>query len=221
MTRIIYILQILLLLCSTVSFIYGTIKYLIKKAPLFNRLVTCAVGCMMLERLFRVVMTSVKGNVSDGFHVGLLGIFGCFMFLFSASFGQMDGLVDDKSKSLRKYRLISLSAPSAIALIYVPVLLSDVSVTAKITTGIVFISLILSSYFSLKHIIMPDVDFGILSSIRGYSAVALILTVFYAIQLTAEKMNFDILFIASSVLICVCTLALIPVLDRGSKKWTV
>ena len=62
-------------------------------------------GCAMFGRLFETLQYLVNGELGSGFHVGMLGIIGSFLFLASANFGQMDSIVDDRSSKYRRYRL--------------------------------------------------------------------------------------------------------------------
>jgi len=214
-------LKILLASSSAIAFAYGVIKLFRPKVALFKQLVVCAIGCMMLGRIYDLLFIIVDKQLSPVFNVGMLGITGGFLFLSSASFGQMDGLVDNRDKSLAKYRLISLIAPIYMAGVYVYVILklSILSEILFLATG--YFVLGLSSYYSLKHIIIPDVEFGIIDSIRGYSVVALILAVLYSIQIVADKFSHQTLRIVIAILMSICYIIIIPVLERGSKKWTI
>jgi len=214
-------ITILLAASSAIAFTYGVVKLFRPKVAMFKQLVVCSIGCMMLGRLYNLLFIVVGKDLSPVFNVGMLGVTGGFMFLFSASFGQMDGLVDNRSKELAKYRIISLVAPVFMAVVYVYIFfkLDIVFEKAFLSTG--YIVLGLSSYYSLKHVIIPDVEYGIIDSIRSYSALALALAVCYAVQIVADKLSITILRIIVAILISILYIIIIPVMERGSKKWTI
>ncbi len=64
-------------------------------------------------RLYQVVRLLTVGDIFDRFQLGILGVLGSLLFLFSANFGMMDSLADDGSKEYVKYRIIPLAAPAA------------------------------------------------------------------------------------------------------------
>ena len=186
---------------------------------MFHQLVTCALGCMALGQLDDVILLMIRGGLPEGFHLGILGMTGGFLFLLSASYGTMDGLVDGKARSDRKYRLAALAAPFMIL-----GLLAASAVFCRTSIGItdVFLFLIMaaSSYYNLKHLIMPDVDFGIIRCIRPYNLTALLLTLCMAFRQFSEAVGSLILYGIFSLLLSAAYLILIPVLERGSRKWT-
>lgn len=216
-----WIIQLLLLLSSAIAFVCGVVQFFKKGIPFFTQIVICGLGCMMLGWLFHIVILLTNGYIPDGFHVGKLGLFGGFIFLLSASFGQMNGLVDGGEKIYRKYRILSLLAPAVIAAIYMPVLFSSASIEAKCVDATLCLIIAISAYFNLKHLIIPDVDFGILKSIRGYNFLALLLSVFSAVNMMAADLQWTILQFIISALIAVVNIAIIPVLAKGAKKWTI
>jgi len=214
------IFRIILLVCSAAAFIYGCAKFMKPKTALFKQLIVCAIGCMMFGRLHGVVMVMAIGYIPTPFNVGLLGIFGGFFFILTASFGQMDGLVDGKQKGLAKYRVLAFLAPVAILLAFVPIWLSGKDLDDKIVPFVVALPMLASSYYNLKHFITPDVEFGILKSIRGYNLMALILSVLYVAEIVTQTLNIRTAWYAVMILISLCYLLILPVLERGSKKWT-
>ncbi|MEG0547080.1 MAG: hypothetical protein RR552_07880 [Oscillospiraceae bacterium] len=216
-----WVIQLILFLSSGIAFACGVAQFFKKGIPLFTQIVICGLGCMMLGWLFSVVILLTNGHIPDGFHVGKLGLAGGFLFLFSASFGQMNGLVDGGEKTYRKYRVLSLLAPIVILAIYILSLFSTASIEVKCVDGVLCLVFALSSYYNLKHLIIPDVDFGILKSIRGYNFLALLLSILSAINLIAMDQKWYIISWVASILCAVTYIAIIPVLAKGAKKWTI
>lgn len=214
------IVTIVMLVSSAVSFGIGVSKFFAKKIALFKILITASIGCFMLGKLYELVNLYADGSINEVFNVGMLATVGGLLFLFSASFSQMDGLVDDKSKALIKYRLISLIAPVMVLGIYLPILLSDLDIKIKITTLIIYLFIAQASYYNLKHLIIPDVSFGIIASIRTYSLAALLLELLTALQLLFDRLDNQVLFAVTSILIAISYPCVLIAMDRGSKKWT-
>ena len=82
-------LSLALTVCAGIGFAYGLFRFFRDESALYVRMIVFAIGCAMLGRLFETLLILVNGGLANGFHVGMLGIIGSFMFLFSANFGQM------------------------------------------------------------------------------------------------------------------------------------
>lgn len=168
--------ELLLFIGTAVGFTYGAIKFFKKGKALFLKIIACASGCVALGQLFTLAQTLTNGRAPDGFHVGLLGTVGCYFLLFSGSFGQIDGLGDSRDKSLRKYRIISFLPPILIVCAYLLIAFGNTTLDHKIIYGMLFLLFAQTSYYNLKHILLPDVENGILKSIRSYNCALLLLT---------------------------------------------
>lgn len=215
------IVQIALLAASAVAFGYGLIKFFKPKTALFKKLITGALGCFLLGRLYELITLLIQKEIPSFFNIGMLATIGGFMFIFSASYAQMDGLVDDKTKGLSKYRFISAIAPVGIILLYIPVASSSVSLVSKITTLVLFLIIGCAAYYNLKHLIIKDVSFGIIDSIRMYNLAALITALFTSVQIMADKLELKTVWLISSILVAIMYIVTIVALDKGSKKWTI
>ncbi len=214
------IAQMLLVTGPLFGFIFGAICFYRKKAAFFNQLVVSALGCMMLGRIYELVFWLTAGNLPEGFDLSVLGDVGCFLFLLSASFGQMDGLVDGREKKDVKYRLIPLAAPALILAAGVFLYLHKNDISVIFSDLIIFAVTMVSSYYNLKHLIFPDVDFGILKSIRGYNALTLGGTLSFVLLCVGEEIGNLTLFGIGALLTGLWAFAVIPVLKGGSRKWT-
>ena len=113
------IMNLWILICSGVGSAYGFYKFYRPKKALFLKIIAAGVSSLMFSKLFVVIFMVTQGDLTPGFYVGMLGIIGSFMFLFSANYGQMDGLVDNRSKEFRPTRIKALAAPALIILLYV------------------------------------------------------------------------------------------------------
>lgn len=124
-------------------------------------MVTGAVGCIALGRMYQLVKMATGGRIEGEFQLGILGVLGCMMFFFSANFGLMDKIADDGSTELRKYRLAAFAAPALSLAIFLSwICFSDVVPPIEIPAGVATAFIMSASYFNLKHFLLPDVNCG-------------------------------------------------------------
>ena len=209
-------------LCAFVGFVYGLVHFFKPKKAVYAQMITFAVGSVAFGRLYQVVRLLTGGDIVDQFQLGILGIIGSLMFLFSANFGLMDSLADDGSRQFLRFRLIPLAAPAVSAALYVAfILFADVSTFAKVTGAIITVFVMLASYYNLKHLIFPDVDFGIINCLKFYN----LLSLFYSLTCIAEMIAVSRGHEIVTLMICVVTGALligvVLSVERGIKKWTI
>jgi len=214
------IINILLLLSSAFCFVYGLCKYFGKRAALFCVLVIGAFGCFMMGHLYEFLSQLFGWLDPTIFNIGMLARIGGFAFIFSASFAQMDGLVDDRTDSVAKYRALALLAPAAMALLYVPAMMSDLGLFVKVIYGIVFLFGALAAYYNLKHLIIPDVSFGIIASIRLYSLLSLVSTLCYGLMFASGIMGSEILSAVFASLLAITYPCTVIAMEKGRQKWT-
>ena len=208
-------------ICMAVSFTYGVVRFFKKGKALYLQMIVGGLGCMMLGRAFQVVTLLTRGMLPEGFHIGTLGIVGGFLFFLSANYGQMDKLLDDGAKENRKYRLIGLLAPLSVAGIYGLVFLFNVEIESIIVHGVMVGIIMFASYFNLKHFIFPDIEFGIIRNIRGYNLIALLLAILSVGELILLHWGKQIPLLILYVAICAVSIAIVPILEKGVKKWTI
>ena len=210
----------LLLVSAIFAFVYGVISFFKKGKSLYAQLVTCGMGCFVMAYIFQILQIFITKEIETGFQVGNLGIIGAMAFFFTASFGELDDDVDDEYKSLRKYRLLAFIAPLVILIIYLPSLFSSISVQTKIFTLIQFIFIGPAAYYSFKHLIIPDVDVGIVKPIRAYNLVQLLMELFLTLELGAINFNGEVMAIIFVVILSILFVISIPLLKKGASKWT-
>lgn len=209
------------LICTAIAFGYGVIRFFRKGNPMYAQIIVCGIGCLMLGRLYQVVMLLTRGMIYEGFHVGVLGTIGSFVFFFSANFGQMDHLVDDGGTDKKKYRFLAFLAPAVIAAGCIPIALSDTRTENKIVCVIVMIFIMQASYFNLKHLLLSDKELDMLRSISNYNLLALIFALFSMAEMILwVNGNQRALFVVYPC-ICIVLLMLVPILEKGVKEWTI
>ena len=214
-------LSLAVTVCAGIGFVYGIIRFFREKSALYIRMIVFSIGCAMLGRLFETLQFLVNGQLSGNFHLGMLGVAGSFLFLFSANFGQMDSIVDDGSAQFRKTRLIALAAPLVVAAMWIWLVVAKGFTGRTIAYGVEAILIALAVYFHLKHLLIKDVDFGLIRAIRHYNLLALVYALLSMAEMIVKSFNISAAFtIIIYILQCAVMLAFIPVLERGVKKWT-
>ena len=183
-------------------------------------MITFAVGCMAFGRLYQVVRIITIGDILENFQLGVFGVIGSLIFLFSANYGVMDSLADDGSKKYLKYRIIPIVAPVFALMLYLLFFLfKELPVLIKVVAGVITLIVMLASYFNLKHLIFPDVDFGVINCLKGYNVLALIfefLCIAEMISYSYKNETFSLIIgIASGAVL----LLIVPTVERGIKKW--
>ena len=215
-------LSLAMTLCACYGFNYGLARFFRKRKALYTRMIVFGIGSAFMGRLFETLNLFAYGEIPSGFHIGMLGVVSSFLFFFTANFGQMDSLVDDGSRKFRASRLIALIAPICVALLYgVYLHYAGGFGAGAFTRAVETIVIAMASYFHLKHLIIRDVDYGIIRSIRKYNLLALIYAFLCMTEMILNAAPFPgIVTVLVCILNCVVYLIFIPVLELGVKKWT-
>lgn len=216
------IANIISFVCAFFGFIYGVTKFFKPNKAVYAQMITLAVGCMAFGRLYQVVRLLTGGNIIDEFQLGYLGNIGCLMFFFSANYGLMDSLADDGSKKYIKYRIIPIAAPAVIILICVLyALIGETSTLTKIMGALITLFAIQSSYFNLKHLIFPDVEYGIIKCLKAYNLLALIYSIICVVEVIAVNRDNGITVLITGILTGIILVCILPSVERGINKWTI
>ena len=204
------------------SFIYGLNKFFKKGKPLFLQSITMAMGCYSLGSVYHLCQTLTTETILEGFTPAYLGRIGFFLFLITATYGQMDRIVDDGSKKLRPYRYMALIAPVLAALLFVPnAIIVELPIQTKIAALLVWLPAVVAVYYNLKHAIIPDLDFGFIKAIKPYNILAACLGFAELLCLTAWNYYNDTLLVISSVAFAILCVAMMCAAKKGAEKWTI
>lgn len=204
---------------AAIGIIYGIYLLIKKKPPLYFQLIVYAVGCLMLGYIFDICDYLVRGVRDDEYLIGYLGSIGSFLFLLTASTGYMDGIIDDGTSEMKRYRYIAWIAPVLLAILWVPNMFANTPIPTKVVYSILWIPAMFCSYFNLKHAIIPDMGFGFVKAIRPLNVAALSFTFFQLIHLTLWNFcGWVPLLISGIVFGCSC-IVMIVMADKGVRKW--
>ena len=207
-----------ILVCAAAGALSG-FRYLNSRKALYASMIVQGMICVVLGRLYQCALLFTGSSLTENFQVGSLGVMGAFSFFFSANYGQIDSLVDGGEKTFRKHRLIALIGPIYVVSMLVPIVFSPASTTFKINCVLVETMIAAASYFHVKHLIIPDVDYGVVRCLRGYNALAVAMSVMSIWELIALAQGSEPALIISGVGLYAVSLAMVPVMDRGVKKW--
>lgn len=214
------IFTLLLFSLSLGAFLYGAIALFRKKTPLYFQLIVCAAGCYALEELCSLV-TFLCGGFEYPITVSAFGTFGCFFFLLSANYGQLDGVVDDGTPEYQKARRLSLLAPvfvGGILLLCLFKAYQSFGVFAVVSLALIYAPMLFASYFNLKHLLIPVDAFGFLKATRLYNVWALLFYGAQILYLTAYSFQIPVDRITTS-LISLTLLGMVIAAVKGAKLW--
>jgi hypothetical protein len=217
-----WIAELVPLSAALFSFIYGLNKFFKKGKPLFLQSITMAMGCHALGSIYHLCQTLTTETVLEGFTPAYLGRIGFFLFLITASYGQMDRIVDDGSAKIRPTRYIALAAPVAAALLFVPnALIDDLPLATKVSVLLVWLPGVVSVYYNLKHAIIPECAFGFIKAIKPYNILAVCLGFAELLCLTAWDYLYNVPLVLSTVVFAVLCVAMMITARKGAENWTI
>ena len=210
-----------ILVCATTGFLWGVYQFFRNKGPLYAQIIVCGIACMMIDRLFQVIYILTQGEMKLGFDVALLSLAGAFLFLISANYGQIDSLLDDGDRRLIPTRITALIAPVIMLGLYsIPFFAVDV---LNIRVGLIIMVIVVlpCCYYSLKHIIIFDVNDGLVKPLRPFNTLVLIYSVFVCLEFITEYLNMTYLYMAAAFIQGLIIPFLVPVVRKGVNRWTI
>ena len=204
------------LAAALVSLILGGVLCARRKQPLFFKILLFAIAGYFLGALFEGGWVLVYGAAPEGFHVGYLGYVGMWFFLFSSYFGAIDRLADGGERVYLPYRLAALAAPVAVLGLTVWSVTGR-GAAASLPLLLLVIPMGMTLYFALKHLLLPDVEMGIIRVMRPYNALVILLglgqaaLLFPGLPAGAQP--------AVTLLVGALLIAMLPTAEMGVRKW--
>ena len=206
-------------LLSIIALIYGFYLMVSKKLPLYFQLSMAAVACLLLGYVFDICDYIVNGLLTEEYFIGYLGSIGSFLFILTASVGYMDGIMDDGSPEIKKCRYIALIAPAIAVLLWITNMFAAVPTSTKIVYSVLWIPALFSTYFNLKHAIIPDMGFGFVRAVRPYNIAALAFAFLQLVHLTFWNFFDWIPLMLSGIVFGASSIVMIVMADKGVQKW--
>lgn len=218
----VWIAELVPLFATLFSLVYGLKHFFKKGKPIFLQTITLAMASHSLGSIYHICQSLTSDALIEGFTPAYLGRIGFFLFVTTASYGQMDRIVDDNSPAMKPSRYIAIIAPVCATLLFIPNLLAEeIPPETIFVYGMVWLPAMVAVYFNLKHAIIPDLDFGFIKAIKPYNIFTLCLCFAELLCLTAwnyyENIGLAITALIFAVL-CVCTMISAK---RGAEKWTI
>lgn len=180
-----------------------------------------AIMSAFLSRIYYFVSIVLYGSVPDVFNLGFIGYAAMFLYMFFANFGQIDNLVDDRRSLAVRYRVIPVIIPLAelIFAIY-SLFFGTVDISIRISFAVISFVAGFAGYLNIKHLIIPDVDFGIVKAIRGYNLIALLIGLFSLAEIGFSIFEINGIILYIQIILGILYAAAVPVLNSEVKKWT-
>lgn len=217
----IIIINIYLLICACIGLIYGLVAMYKKKQPLYFKLMVFPIACQVFSRAFYTITLLCYGELPNTFNIGFLGFATFFLFLYLPNAGAIDNLVDEKRERFTKYRLIPLIIPIFELAISVAALFFDyVSISVRVFFVILSFFAGLAGYFNMKHLIIPDVEDGIIKSIRKFNFVCIIFEILTLAEVGLYCFNLQSPIIFIQALLGIFYIVFLPFLNKEAKQWT-
>lgn len=180
-----------------------------------------AIMSAFLSRIYYFVSVILYGDVPEVFNLGFIGYAAMFLYMFFANFGQIDMLVDDRKTLKRRYRIIPIIIPVAeLAFAVYSLFFGTVDITIRISFVVIAVVAGFAGYLNIKHLIVPDVDFGIVKSIRGYNLIAILIGLLSLAEIGISLFEHNEAIMYIQIVLGALYAAAIPVLNSEVKKWT-
>lgn len=216
----VWIAELIPLLATLAACFYGVKHFFKKGKPLFLQSLTMAMASHALGSVYYLCRALTDRTFVEGFTPAYLGRIGFFLFILTASYGQLDRIVDDGTAKMRFARRISLLAPLGASLLYLPgAWLTEVSRATKISCAFVWLPAIISVYFNMKHATLPDVDLGLIKALRPYNVFVLLLSFSELLYLTAWNGMYGIPLILASVVFSGLCIGAMVAARKGVEQW--
>ena len=216
------IANIVVCICAFFGFIYGGILFFRPKKALYAQMITLAMGVIGFGRLFLVCRILTGGEITETFQLGFVGMFASFLFFFSANYGAVDSLIDDSVNRSTWSRLVPFLAPLAAIILYIVFfIVRDTSLMWRIFGAMLTLNIALSTYFNLKHLLSPDIDKGVVTCLRPYNLLALIYAASVLVECIGLSSGNDVLAFVAGLISAISIILIIPLIERGVKRWLI
>ena len=186
-------------------------------SPMYVRMVVCMLGCRFLQGFIEFLLLR-SDVVMDGLSITGVGQLAQMFFLICANYGAIDSLVDEGSREYLKYRLIAAIVPVSI-LIYYLLNMGEIGKNAFDRCTILFglVIMLIALYYHIKHLIIKDIEGGIVRSIRLYNLIGVINCVAMFVEWFTGPGTLT--WYISMFLYILVTLTILPALEHGVRKW--
>lgn len=206
--------MISILIGAFAASLYGGYTAFRKKMPLFYKILFFAMLTGFMGAVYTVLFALLWPEEGGGFHVGYLGWTGMFFFLFSSYYGAIDSLADDGSAAFCRFR----RAAGALAIVFFSIsILMIVYFEKGLWLVLLLIPMSCTFYFAVKHLVIPDVEMGIIKVMRPYNAaiigLCICMMLYFFAKISPEVQGGLGFFCGIFLVVC------LPVARSGVRKW--
>lgn len=196
---------------------FGIVSCFRWRHPLYLQIITGGFICCFFGQLFLVCRYIFTSQSPYNFSIATLSFAGFYFFIFSAEYGALDTLVDNKKdKSIRLHKGISYIAPiTVIVLSTIAFILGENLLELVIEA----VPMVFASYFILKHIIIPDIDLGFTKPLREYYLLVMAFLVLGFLVKIFAQLGLNNVEPIVGVIRGVILLYMMPAAVRGVSKW--
>ena len=198
---------------ALIASVYGCVTVFRKKTPLFYKIIFFSMLVCFMGNVYTLLYHHLWQMGDTGFHMGYLGYIGMFFFLYSSYYGAFDSIADGKEPEFRRFRMIA----GVVAILFFAGSIFFLGVGGKdFWKCLILIPMSFTMYFATKHLIIPDVEMGIIRVMRPYSALIIglcicmlpnILSIAGWLQTIGD--------ICAGILLALC----MPIARNGVRKW--
>ncbi len=203
-----------------IALIYGLYRSMNGVGALYFRILTFAVGCFALGRMYEVLYVLCVGKMTELANLGQLGTVTMSLFMMTANRGSLDYMLDDRRKELRKYRLIPLVFPLLFACFGLWLILSGCKdSTGTMISGFVALVMMVTVYFEGKHLIFPDEGLNFAASMRITNASSMVFNFAAFAMLSMDVKSLSAVYFSLGVVVAIISIVIIVSADKGVRRW--
>ncbi len=204
------------LAAALISVLYGGIACLRHRQPLFFKILLYGLISYFFGALFTACYSVVHGGGPVGFHVGYFGHIGAYFFLFSSYYGAIDHLADGGESKYRVLRIVS-AIPAIVPIALLVWGIVNYGLSTMLPLLMLILPMTFTLYFAVKHLVFPDVEMGIIRVMRPYNGCVIL----FCIAELAGQFHYlpETVRTASAILSCLFLVLLLPLAEKGVRKW--
>ena len=207
------------------AFVLGLKFFLLKKTPLYFRLLFYGVACFLLEEIYYAVDFACTGVWGETFSFAAFGASAGYAFMFSANYGQFDSFVDDGSAGCERARKIAYLAPILLVVLYAFMGVECIRLTGRVAFVVLTILCKLpafaAGYYNLKHLLLPDSMHFVVDSLRPCNLMCLCLILFDSVSDILDVLGYKLAYGICETIIAVILVLVMIFAERGHKAWKI
>lgn len=90
----------------------------------------------------------------------------------------------------------------------------------RLAVGLVTAFILPTAYYNFKHLIIYDVEGGVIRGLRKYNLLALMYSFFVLLEFIFGYLSYNVPYVMACIGVGAVTLTMMPALKRGLEEWT-